>query len=345
MLGQKELSRDQLKNNYMIGTQIQDGLQDILDREAKPLSDLVDKWFENDLSHLYLVGSGGSRAVLEPAKWLLDQFSDTPADRYTGWEFLLRAPRNLDAHSAAVFGSHSGTTTEILQGVEFAKSRGASTLALSKEGTKLQEISDHGMTYNSAATNLSKLLMNYMVAAEVIERSGDKQAAAEMKKVFSTLPATLEAVKNDTEELGKELAVRHQNAKGFYLVATGPLYGLAYQFATCNLLEMQWKHASVYNAAEFPHGPLEIVDKDLPMIFLVGTDNSRDVALRAANFAKRHNADTIVLDLADLPSIHQWFAPFGLHMPLQWLISYMGVVRDHPIQTRRYMGIENYYQG
>lgn len=344
MLSSKTLSIDLLKNNYLAGTQIRDGLQDILDRESAPLSKLVDKWVSDGLDHLYLVGSGGSRAVLEPAKWLLDRFSSMPVDQNTGWEFLLRAPKRLNSRSAAVFGSHSGTTPEILQGVELARSRGASTLALSKGGTTLQKISDYGMTYDSAATNLSKLLMNYMIAAEVIERAGEVSAAAEIKKEFTSLASKLDAVKNQSEEVGKELAIRYQNAKGFYLVATGPLYGLAYQFATCNLLEMQWKHASVYNAAEFPHGPLEIVDKDLPMIFLVGTDESREVALRAVKFAQRHNANTVVLDLADYPTIHPWFAPFGLHMPLQWFISYMGIVRNHPIQTRRYMGIENYYQ-
>ncbi len=200
------------------------------------------------------------------------------------------------------------------------------------------------MVYKGSATNLSKLLMNYMVAAEVIERSGNPEIAKEIKSVFAMLPQALHELKNQTEELGKDLAVRYHAAKGFYLVATGPLLGLAYQFATCNLLEMQWKHASVYNAAEFPHGPFEIVEKGLPMIVLVGTDESRDVALRAANFARRHSADAIVLDLADYKNIHPWFAPFGLHMPLQWFISYMGIVRGHPIQTRRYMGLENYYQ-
>lgn len=345
MIESEGLTIQLLKNNYMVGSAIRDGLQDILERESQPLSQLVDKWFENNIEQLYLVGCGGSRAVLEPTKWLLDRFSQLPVEQYTGWEFVLRAPARLNSKSAVVLGSHSGTTPEILEALHLAQTRGACALTLSKQNTQIQKKADHGMIYKSSATNLSKLLMNYMVAAEVIERSGNPSVAKEIKSVFATLPDTLHELKNQTEELGKDLAIRYKDAKGFYLVATGPLLGLAYQFATCNLLEMQWKHASVYNAAEFPHGPYEIVEKGLPMIFLIGTDESRDVALRAANFATRHSADAIILDLADYKSIHPWFAPFGLHMPLQWFISYMGVVRGHPIQTRRYMGVENYYEG
>ena len=78
------------------------------------------------------------------------------------------------------------------------------------------------------------------------------------------------------------------------------------------------------------------------MIFLLGTDETRPVVERALDFAVRHGADVITLDLADLDGFHPWVAPFGLHIPLQWFVSYMGVVRQHPITTRRYMGIEKY---
>ncbi len=340
----EELSNSMLGNNYMAGTIIRDGLHDILSRESEPLSRVVDGWFSTGLEHIYLVGCGGSRAVLEPAMWLLERFSIIPANQMTGWEFVYRKPARLNNKAVVVFGSHSGTTPEIIEGVKLARSRGAFSLTLSQTDTPLQNEADYAMVYDTPATNLSKLLMNYMVAIEVIDRAGDKTAASEMRKVLVTLPNVLHDVKEKTEQFGKELAIQYYDVKGFYIIASGPLYGLAYQFATCNLLEMQWKHASVFNAAEFPHGPLEIVEEGLPMIFLVGTDEFREVALRAANFSKKHNAKAIILDMADLPYIHPWFGPFGLHMPLQWFISYMGIVRNHPIQTRRYMGIENYYE-
>ena len=338
----EKLTQDQLGKNYMLGTVIRDGLHDLLERETKHMHQIAEKWERKGLEHLYLVGCGGSRAVLEPAKWLIDKYSRIPVDTYSGWEFFHRSPMNLDEHAAVVLGSHSGTTEEILLSMELAQKRGAATLSFSQGGTKLTQQADDAMVYQSPATNLSKLLMNYMVANEMMECYGDKDAARELRQELQHLPEIMHKAKEATEERGKALAVRYKDVKGFYLVATGLLSGLAYQFATCNLLEMQWKHASVWNSAEFFHGPLEIVEQDLPMIVLLGKDETRPVSQRILDFVVGQGADVIALDLAEMGDFHPWLAPFGLHLPLQWLISYMGAVRGHPISTRRYMGLMDY---
>jgi fructoselysine 6-phosphate deglycase len=96
------------------------------------------------------------------------------------------------------------------------------------------------------------------------------------------------------------------------------------------------------NAAEFPHGPLEIVDEGVPMIVLLGTDASRFVAERARDFALRNGADVISIDLAELPGFHPLLAPFGAHLPLQWFNWYLGIEKNRPISTRRYMGVQPY---
>jgi len=338
----EKLSRETLEKNYMVGSTIRDGLRDVLDRESGRLAKIMDRWFASGVEHLHLVGCGGSRAVLEPAKWLMDKFSGVPVDAYTGWEFVTRNPYRLNLRTPVVVGSHSGTTEEILASVEVAHCKDAPTLSFSRAGTLLSEAASDALTYSSPATNLSKLLMNYMVAVEMIERSGDAGAARELRAALDNLPEVLHEVKEQTDEMGKQLAAKYHDRKGFYLVAAGPLSGLAYQFATCNLLEMQWKHASVYNAGEWAHGPLEIVDDGVPFIFLLGNDETRPVTERALKFTQRHGGDCVVLDLADFPNLHPWIAPFALHMPLEWWLLYMGVLNEHPIATRRYMGLVEY---
>jgi fructoselysine 6-phosphate deglycase len=336
------ITRDELGNNYLQGTVIKDGLRDILDREWAHIAAIADKWDDEAIEQVYLVGCGGSRAVLEPAKWLLDRYCRLPVDCYTAEEFNHRAPVRLTNKSVTVLGSHSGTTPEIIESLNLAKTRGSSTLSLSQPGTLLSKTADDALTYQSPATNLSKLLMLYLITTELIGRHGDKDAESELREALGQLPDIMHSTKESTEVLGKDLAHRYQDAPGFYIIATGLLAGLAYQFATCNLLEMQWKHAGVWNAAEFRHGPIEIVSDDLPMIFLVGADEMRKTTERALEFSLQHGADAIVLDLQDLNGFHPWLAPFGLHLPLQWFISYMGLLRNHPITTRRYMGIIKY---
>jgi fructoselysine 6-phosphate deglycase len=328
--------------NYMEGTTLRDGLRSILDRESQVAARLVATWLDRGLDHLYLVGCGGSFAAMEPPKWLLDKYSTLPVDRYTGWEFVRRAPARLSPHSAVVLASHSGTTEEVLRGLDLAKARGAQTVSFSQPDTPLSQGADVALTYDSPAANLSKLLMGYLVILELLTQRDKHAVSIELMQALKTLPEELQKAKQATERRSRELAVKYRNAQNFYVIGTGLVAGLAYQFAVCNLLEMQWIHSTSLNAAEFRHGPLEIVQPGLPMIFLLGADESRQETERAMEFSRRHGADVIAFDLKEMPDIHPLLAPFGVHLPLQWFVWYLGVERHHPISTRRYMGREPY---
>ena len=324
--------------NYMEGTIVRDAMSYILEHQAPRISKLVEQWLSSGLDHLYLVGCGGSFATTLPPKWLMDRYSMLPVDRFSGLEFVHRAPARLNERSAVVLGSHSGTTEEVLTAAELAKARGAFTVGLTEHGTLLTQRTDDALTYKSPATNLSKLLLTYLIAIELLIQRNEIPDEDEVRAALQRLPDAMHAVRTETEQVAHRLAEEYRDMDQVYVVGTGPLMGLAYQFTVCNLLEMQWIDASSINAAEFQHGPLEIVRSGLPIIFLLGTDESREVTERALAFAQRYGARTIVFDLKDMPDIHPWFAPFGLHLPLQWLNWYLGVERDHPISTRRYMG-------
>lgn len=324
--------------NYMEGTTVRDGLRDIVDREGPRAAKLVAAWLARGLDHVYWVGCGGSFAVLEPPKWLADKYSTLPMDRYSGWEFVRRAPARLSPRSAVALGSHSGKTEEILMALQLAKSRGAQTVSFSQSGTPLTQGADVALTYDSPATNLSKLLLSYLIVTEVLIQRDHQAVGTELKNALKTLPEAVHAAKETTEAHSRALATQYRDAQNFYVVGTGLLAGLAYQFAICNLLEMQWVHSTSLNAAEFQHGPLEIVQPGLPMIFLLGADETRGETERAMEFSRRHGAKIIAFDMKEIPGIHPLLAPFGVHLPLQWFNWYLGVERNHPVSTRRYMG-------
>jgi fructoselysine 6-phosphate deglycase len=322
---------------YLDGTIVRDGLQAILTQEGDHAAQIVADWVDRGLDHVFLVGCGGSWAIMEPVKWLLDRYSPLPADAYTAWEFVARAPRRVDGRAAAVLASHAGTTEEVLLGLDLARERGARTVGFSRPGTPLAERADSAMVYETPAVNLAKLLMGYLIAANLIVRTGDREAGERLLTNLATLPETLQRIKEATEPHGRALAKRHRDTKGYYLLGIGPLAGLAYQFQTCTLMEMQWRHASAINAGEFRHGPFEIIGPGVPVICLLGTDASRPVAERALAFAQRHGADTLVFDLAELPAIDPDLAHFAIHVALQWFAVALAEERNHPLSTRRYM--------
>src|SRR5438067_8685656 len=113
-------------------------------------------------SKSYLDGTivrDGLRAIMEPVKWLLDRYSPLPADAYTAWEFVTRAPRRLDGRAAAVLASHSGTTEEVLLGLDLARERGAPSVGFARPGTPPAERAAAAMVYETPAVDLAKLLM------------------------------------------------------------------------------------------------------------------------------------------------------------------------------------------
>ncbi len=328
--------------NYLEDSVVRDAMRNILSQEWPHIAEIIAVWLNGGLDHLYLVGCGGSFATFEPPKWLLDSFSTLPVDRYTGWEFVNRAPARLNSRAGVILASHSGTTEEIMAALDLAEQRRARTLAFTTGGTPLSQKAQAAATYTSPATNLSKLLMGYLVAAEILAQRDSSPHVEELRRALYALPDAMHQVIQTTEAHSKALAEQYREAQQFYVIGAGPLAGLAYQFAVCNLLEMQWVDAVTLNAGEFQHGPLEIVREGLPMIFLLGRDASRNITERALNFSRAHGADTIVFDLEHMPEIHPWLAPFGLHLPLQWFNWYLGQVRQHSIFLRRYMGKVSY---
>lgn len=323
--------------NYLEGSILKDAISKIYNDYQSLTTKMVHGWVETGLDHVYFVGCGGSRAIMEPVKLLLDKYSPIPADAYTGWEFVNRAPQRLNERSVVILASHSGKTEEVLKSLDLAESKGAKTVSFSLPNTPLANGASTQMVYETPAVNLAKLFMSYLVTTNIIIETGNKDIGEQLLKSLSTLPDKLQQTIDETEERGKKLAKKYKDSTGFYLVATGPLAGLAYQFQVCTLLEMQWIHASSINSGEFRHGPFEIVEKDLPMIFLLGTDESRPVAERALNFANRYKADTVVFDLKELPDINPYLAPFEVHIALQWFAWYLAQERNHPLPTRRYM--------
>lgn len=329
-------------SNYLTGGVVPAALRDLLEREGETAARVVRKWVRSALDHLYFVGCGGSYAIMQPAKYILDRYSQLPVDAYTGWEFVNRAPTRLTPRSAVVLASHSGTTPEVLAGLELAQARRAHTLSFSVADSELTRRAEEKLTYNSPAVNLSKLLMAYLVTAHMLIEGGDVEVGNRLLTDMQRLPELSEQVIANTEARGRQLAGEYAAASGFYVVGTGILAGLAYQFRTCTLLEMQWLHSAMINAGELAHGPLEIIDRDTPFIFLVGNDEGREIAVRAYNFTRRYSEKVLLFDLKEIADCNPLLAPFLVHIALQWFAWHLSISRNHPLSVRRYMGKVEY---
>lgn len=323
--------------NYLDGTTLRDTLKETLGQQSGPIHETVRKWAAEGIDQIYLVGCGGSKAIMEPLKWLLDRYTQVSVDIYTAWEFVHRAPKRLNSRTAVFLASHSGTTDEVLLALDLCKERGAKTLSVSLGDTPLAQQADAALVYKTPAIGPVKQLISFMLAAEIVAQFGDRAEGERLQKALATMPEVLHHVKEATHERGKALAAQYKDAKGFYVMGHGPLEGLAYQFSICILMEMQWIHSADIQAGEFRHGPYEIVEEGTKIIHLLGTDSSRHVGERALAFAERYGADNIVYDAKEFPAVDPDLTPLALLIALQQFAWALSVERSHPLSTRRYM--------
>ncbi|MFS0774700.1 SIS domain-containing protein [Neobacillus sp. 3P2-tot-E-2] len=300
------------------------------------------------INHVYFVACGGSSAIMYPNKYILDrEAKNLTSDVYSANEFIHRNPRKLGENSLVVLCSMSGTTPETVAAATFARQKGALTvgytnqptspLAIESEFVVKYEWGTESVAFN---TNLGLLYQLTFGVLNVLE-GNDK-----FDKVINSL-TNLQAAFEKSDVQYKDQAFQfgqdYKDEKVIYTMASGANYGIAYSYAICILMEMQWIHSNAVHAGEYFHGPFEIIDKDVPFIILLGLDETRPLDERALDFSKKYGEKLVVLDAKDLDltgvdeELKGYIAPLVLNNVLRRYAEQLAEARNHPLSKRRYM--------
>jgi fructoselysine 6-phosphate deglycase len=106
---------------------------------------------------------------------------------------------------------------------------------------------------------------------------------------------------------------------------------------------MQWMHSVALEAAEFFHGPFEIVDQTVPLVLMKGEDPSRPLMERVERFCRKYTERLMIYDTADFTmrgidaEIRPIVGPYVMQAALRRIAEHLAVLHDHPLATRRYM--------
>lgn len=300
------------------------------------------------INHVYFVACGGSSAIMYPIKYIMDrEAKNISSDVYSSNEFIHRNPRKLGENSLVVLCSMSGTTPETVKAAEFARQIGALTVGFTNEPTSpLAQESEFVVKYEWGAesiafnTNLGLLYQLTLGALNVLEGNDkfDKLVSS-----LSNLQAVFEKSAKQYESKAAEFGQQYKDEKVIYTMASGANYGIAYSYAICILMEMQWIHSNAVHSGEYFHGPFEIIDKDVPFIILLGLDETRPLDERALDFSKKYGEKLVVLDAKDLDltgvdeELKGYVAPLVLNHILRKYAEQLAVARNHPLSKRRYM--------
>jgi fructoselysine-6-phosphate deglycase len=312
---------------------------------ARALGTQVQNLVRGGARNLFFMGSGGAGILMQPAADLLARSSAFPSYNVLCAEIVLTGHRALGPGSIVVMPSLSGTTTESIAALDFAKSRGATVIALvGHAGTPLAERADHAfVNFAEDDTSCEMFYVLSLVAAlAVMSACGERDDYDHLLGELAGLPRQLLAVKEAFEQRAAELA-RLLHKDGYHIITgSGAAWPEAYYYGMCILEEMQWIRTRPVHASDFFHGTLELVEKGVSVIVFAGEDETRPLTDRVVAFARGYTDRLTVLDSREAVTeglsaeLRALLAPALLATMLERLSAHLEVLRNHPLATRRY---------
>jgi fructoselysine 6-phosphate deglycase len=298
------------------------------------------------IDRVYLVGCGAPNRVMLGLQYWLEHYSPSiEVRRYFPAEFTTLNPPRLDERSLVLLGSKSGTTPETVQAAEFLKGKPCTVIGVTQTAElPLAKAVQHPFLMGETEEShygmfiVMQALIGGLMAAKDRWPLQDKLMAS-----LAALPRAIAETAEANEHRATEEARLYKDDRILYHVAAGPCFASAYVFGVCVLMEMQWMHSYPIEAAEFFHGPFEIVDQNMPFVLLVGEDPSRPLMERVERFCRKYTERLMTYDSRDFampgidPAIRPIVAPYILEAALGRLAARLAVWHNHPLSTRRYM--------
>jgi fructoselysine-6-P-deglycase FrlB-like protein len=252
----------------------------------------------------------------------------------------------IDSRTLVIATSHSGGTKETVLAAEAASERGALVVSLAKDtNNPLARAANFQLAYGSERTITSA---KYAILSELgyslLESVEAPVDIAGARSALDAMPAaTLDAVESMELKL-QRIAQRFADSENIYVIAGGPLIGLAYMLSVCYLVEMQWMKSTHFMAADFFHGPFEMAQNGQPYILLTGEDATRGHIDRVKKFLDQYNDNYALIDTADLtlPGVAHEFRGAVGHIPMASLVMRLAEqfepITGHDLDLRKYMG-------
>ncbi|MBT2646980.1 SIS domain-containing protein [Bacillus sp. ISL-34] len=308
------------------------------------IEEIVDGITKRGYSNIFLVGAGGTIAMMYPYEYILKSNSTIDVHAEIAAEFMVMNHKHFSKDSVCIFTSVSGTTQETVAAAEYCKEKGATTIALVAEpNTPLTQIADYCITTGSETHSFDTFFMLlYMVVFRFMYNNNEFPQYEQFTKEVSLLPrAILDAVKS-FDKKAEEFAITHKDTDYHMMVGSGNLWGNTYSYAMCILEEMQWIQAKSIHAAEFFHGTLELVVEDTSVILLKGEDETRPLMDRVERFVEKISKNLTVIDTKsfEMEGISEEFRKH-FSVSINWSVLsrisvYLERERNHPLTLRRY---------
>jgi glucosamine--fructose-6-phosphate aminotransferase (isomerizing) len=289
-------------------------------------------------------------------EYLFEELARVPVEVEYASEFRYRNPI-IYQDDIVIAISQSGETADTLAAVEMAKSKGATVLGVCNVVGSSIARATHGGSYTHAGpeigvastkaftaqvTVLTLMALHMAKVRGTLPESRYRQLLYEMESI----PAKIEEVLKLNDQL-REIAFAYKDSRNALYLGRGVSFPVALEGAL-KLKEISYIHAEGYPAAEMKHGPIALIDDEMP-VFVIATkganyekvvSNIQEVKARKGRIAAVVTAgDTEVKAMADfaieIPEVDELLVPLVAVVPLQLLSYHIAVMRGCNVDQPR----------
>ncbi|MBL6866077.1 MAG: glutamine--fructose-6-phosphate transaminase (isomerizing) [Flavobacteriales bacterium] len=328
-----------------------------IQRNEIKLSGVDNHWerWEN-AQRILIIACGTSWHAGLVAEYLFEDFARIPVEVEYASEFRYRNPI-IRQDDVVIAISQSGETADTLAAIRLAKDQGAHVFGICNVvGSSIARETDSG-AYTHAGPEIgvastkaftAQLTVLTLIAMHVGQRNNNLSSAR-----FSRLLVELNSIPEKVEQLLKqdatikEIAVKFQHNENALYLGRGVNFPVALEGAL-KLKEISYIHAEGYPSAEMKHGPIALIDEEMPVFFVATADDVYEKVISNVQEVKARGGRLVALvtsgnnDLKSLaefvieiPKCDQALAPLLTTIPLQLLSYHIAVLRECHVDQPR----------
>jgi glucosamine--fructose-6-phosphate aminotransferase (isomerizing) len=308
------------------------------------------------IERIHLVACGTAWHACLVGKFMLEEIAQIPAEVDYGSEFRYRSPL-MDPRSVLLMVSQSGETADTLAAVEIARQKKAKVWSICNVVDSSIPRKSNGVLYTHSGPEISvastkafttQLTALYLLAIALGRRNGNlsrpqaKKLLGDLMHLSHWLEDTLK-LEGKIEALARDLT---HNSDFLYL-GRGINYPIALEGAL-KLKEISYIHAEGYPAGEMKHGPIALIDEQMPVVVLLPRDryfqktlgNLKEVESRGGKIIILTDEENLPSEISSFsvltaPKASHFLTPMVLTIPLQLLAYYIAVHRGTDVDQPR----------
>ncbi|UZR93887.1 glutamine--fructose-6-phosphate transaminase (isomerizing) [Chondrinema litorale] len=314
------------------------------------LKDLV------EAQRIIIVACGTSWHAGLVAEYVIEEITRTPVEVEYASEFRYRNPI-VNKGDVLLAISQSGETADTLAAIELAKSKGAIILGVcnvvgssiaraSHEGAYTHAGPEIGVASTKAFTaQLTVLYIMALMLAKAKNTITDNQFK-DLSRQLESIPEKINTVLSLNEEIEK-ISELYKDASNFLYLGRGYNFPVALEGAL-KLKEISYIHAEGYPAAEMKHGPIALIDEEMPVVVIATRDSSYDKIVSNIQEVKARKGKVIAIvtkgdalipkmvdHVIEVPATHEAIMPLVSVIPLQLLSYHIAVMRGCNVDQPR----------